>query len=75
MNTMMGGEPCKECGNIHPPVPPGQCPMAKAEKQNATEQGKSVNEFITLISNHLHESPNWKKEIEEMKKCIVNVPK
>ena len=71
MDQLMG-DTCKECGMIHPPVPPGQCPMAKAEKQNETEHGKTVNEFISMLANHLHESPNWKTEIQNMKKCIIN---
>ena len=31
---------CKECGFIHPPSPPGMCPIAHASKQQESEQSK-----------------------------------
>lgn len=63
--------PCGECGMIHPPSPPGMCPIANANKQQESEQSKEVADFITVLVKHLYSSPNWKQEIEAMKKCII----
>ena len=62
---------CKECGFIHPPSPPGMCPIAHASKQQESEQSKEVAEFINVLVQHLYKSPNWKQEIEAMKRCII----
>ena len=61
---------CPECGMIHPPSQPGMCPVANANKQQETEQSKAVSEFSNVLIKYLYNSPNWKQEIEAIKKCI-----
>jgi hypothetical protein len=42
-HQMPVGNTCPECGYMHPPTPPGECPMAKDKQiQESSEHLKSV---------------------------------
>ena len=61
---------CSDCGMIHPPTVPGQCPAAKAQKREESVQGRTVNVFISTLSDYLHKSPDYEGEIRKINNLI-----
>lgn len=42
---------CKDCGKIHPPLPPGEkCPVAEAAKIKSAEHGKFIAELSKIFN-------------------------
>jgi len=63
---------CPECGFIHPPTPPGQCPIAKEKKikEDISQIGSdTVQKYIQAINIKLVEKLKSLDNIRSQKLC------
>jgi len=66
---------CGECGYMHPPTPPGQCPMAKSMKTEQIKESEKSTKIINM-SNEIQQKLLLKfKETEDegKKEKLCNV--